>query len=323
MVNLHPLSDFIDIDEPDVVPYLVKEAGVSVGRVIGAEWEVSFLAGLREERSISQYTVRWPSFTHATCPKEYAAKYGFDEGFYQFFRKMMTAPEQQKEGLRNLENWLRFFYAIKISDDVVKSATEKGAVILYRHEDGTFNLDFPDETIDNKGSAHLRSDVTSAPKVPIVRTPKASPFPDSTAIFSSPLSTPSPARTLSGRRAEAVTFRDLRAGSLTSPYPSSIKSNQLGFLSSGTIEKSSRSAATSFVGQEIEIDVPGDGSCLYYVVALSILLPVLRDEDRFNEAYVRLFGEGDAEAVKQLREGLGAYNGTPEFISDHTALLEV
>lgn len=72
-----------------------------------------------------------------------------------------------------------------------------------------------------------------------------------------------------------------------------------------------------------DIDVPGDGSCLYYAVCLSFLLPVLNDLIKFTEAYHVLFGAADSEAINELQVGLQKYDGTPEFITKSSVLLEV
>ncbi len=75
---------------------------------------------------------------------------------------------------------------------------------------------------------------------------------------------------------------------------------------------------------EEEFDVPNNGSCLYYAVALSILLPTCGNKEQFNSAYANLFGPAaDEEAVDTLQNELANYDGTPEYILDHAVVFQV
>ncbi len=71
-------------------------------------------------------------------------------------------------------------------------------------------------------------------------------------------------------------------------------------------------------------DVPHDGSCLFYSIALGILLPIMDNESLFDESFIKLFGNNNApDAAKKLKGILKQYGGTAEFIEDHAAFLEV
>jgi hypothetical protein len=75
--------------------------------------------------------------------------------------------------------------------------------------------------------------------------------------------------------------------------------------------------------KQYELDVPGDGTCLFYAVTLAYLLPVVEKPEEFKERFVKLFGEGVKDSSNNNRELLLKYNGIREFISDNTGVFEV
>ncbi|WP_375326528.1 hypothetical protein [Candidatus Tisiphia endosymbiont of Nemotelus uliginosus] len=52
----------------------------------------------------------------------------------------------------------------------------------------------------------------------------------------------------------------------------------------------------------VSVDVPGDGSCLFWATALAYLLPVENDSTAFLERFKRLFGEEESGNVRYIRE---------------------
>lgn len=73
----------------------------------------------------------------------------------------------------------------------------------------------------------------------------------------------------------------------------------------------------------LEVDVPGNGGCLFYAVIFGYLLPVAHDTtyEAFKERYRSLFGEEEQLFTPQaLREFLRGYNGDPRFILDNIIL---
>jgi len=77
-------------------------------------------------------------------------------------------------------------------------------------------------------------------------------------------------------------------------------------------------------GSYVEVDVPADGTCLFYSIVLRVLLPALNDQASFHKLFVQLFGSNPSqEAEIDLRERLKLYDGTPSFIKHHAQALEV
>jgi hypothetical protein len=73
-----------------------------------------------------------------------------------------------------------------------------------------------------------------------------------------------------------------------------------------------------------DINVPADNTCLFYAVTLGTLLPVLQERDEFARCFRALFGEDkDEEAISQLQNCLKNFDGSANFIQDHSAQLEV
>lgn len=73
----------------------------------------------------------------------------------------------------------------------------------------------------------------------------------------------------------------------------------------------------------VEIDVPADGTCLFYCVVLSVLLPIINDQNAFFTSFKKLFGEDlEIEASNQLKNFLYNYTGGQELIKNDDAQLE-
>lgn len=68
-----------------------------------------------------------------------------------------------------------------------------------------------------------------------------------------------------------------------------------------------------------DIDVPSDGSCLFYSITLSLLLPVLKDQNAFHSIFIQLFGE-ENKTEHTMRETLRSYDGNPDLIASTTPL---
>jgi hypothetical protein len=66
----------------------------------------------------------------------------------------------------------------------------------------------------------------------------------------------------------------------------------------------------------LEVDTPHDGSCLFYSIILSFLLPVLNDEAQFNEQFVCLFGEETQITTEQIKRILTDYDGCLTSLED-------
>lgn len=74
---------------------------------------------------------------------------------------------------------------------------------------------------------------------------------------------------------------------------------------------------------QYEIDVPSDGTCLFYSVVFSYLLPVTNNIEEFNNRFVKMFGEEVKGSAEENRIRLLAYNGSVDFIRDNAFALEV
>lgn len=79
----------------------------------------------------------------------------------------------------------------------------------------------------------------------------------------------------------------------------------------------------------IEVDVPADGTCLFYSIVLSALLPHINDVEAFKRYFNLLFQHEKhplhSNAAEELRKALLPYNGEVDFIKkpNVSAALEV
>ncbi len=64
-----------------------------------------------------------------------------------------------------------------------------------------------------------------------------------------------------------------------------------------------------------QINVPSDGSCLLWSVAMNILILAYPDETKFKVAWIHLFGEDNIEVRQNVLRELANYNGDPQQLS--------
>ncbi|MCC8369105.1 MAG: hypothetical protein LN573_03430, partial [Rickettsia endosymbiont of Oxypoda opaca] len=58
----------------------------------------------------------------------------------------------------------------------------------------------------------------------------------------------------------------------------------------------------------VPVDVPGDGSCLFWATALAYLIPVEDNSVAFAERFKRLFGEEESANIRHIRELIRKYD---------------
>jgi HEAT repeat protein len=107
-------------------------------------------------------------------------------------------------------------------------------------------------------------------------------------------------------------------------FPKNSNSRMEGFEDKERKEK--RETITRIKGlfeNTCEVDVPADGTCLFYSVMFAFLLPVVQDSVKFRARYLKLFGEEVSGSAEENRKRLQEYDGDPEFISRHTVAFEV
>ncbi len=66
-----------------------------------------------------------------------------------------------------------------------------------------------------------------------------------------------------------------------------------------------------------EIDVPEDGTCLFYSLIFSLLLPALEKAVIFQALFKQLFGQENVGAEENIKQLLQEYDGTGDFIKKH------
>ncbi len=77
------------------------------------------------------------------------------------------------------------------------------------------------------------------------------------------------------------------------------------------------------IASRYEVDVPDDGTCLFYAVSFAYLIPVIDDPAQFRTRYINLFGSEVAASAEENRVILKGYDGSVEFIKKLTGIFEV
>lgn len=66
----------------------------------------------------------------------------------------------------------------------------------------------------------------------------------------------------------------------------------------------------------VDLDVPADGTCLFYSLMFAMLIPALNDKEQFTAVFLKLFGDEKDTGIniEKFRDFLKKYNGTKAFI---------
>ncbi|MFC1617469.1 hypothetical protein ACFL2K_04545, partial [Candidatus Margulisiibacteriota bacterium] len=65
----------------------------------------------------------------------------------------------------------------------------------------------------------------------------------------------------------------------------------------------------SINNKKLEVDVPGDGSCMLWSTALGLLTQLINKENKFTEYFIKLFGQGNLKFKDSILKKLKTYNG--------------
>lgn len=66
-----------------------------------------------------------------------------------------------------------------------------------------------------------------------------------------------------------------------------------------------------------ELDVPHDGSCLFYALMFSDFLTLRNNEQAFHSRFLKVFGEKNSGSEASFKKMLSEYDGDPEFVQKH------
>lgn len=157
-LSLHPLTDY-EQHKPSHLTSLFKKGMVSLGNVIIAERETSFLAYMPEDRVAYHFKAKYPSF-HGAYKTIYHHKYGIKEDMYKALQNAFTtfAPHtvERKNVIKSLGDYLSAYNEVRLVEKAQNLARSQNSVLIYRDEDGNFSLDLADTpTTANKRLAPI------------------------------------------------------------------------------------------------------------------------------------------------------------------------
>ncbi len=157
-LSLHPLTDY-EQHKPSHLTSLFKKGLVSLGNVIIAERETSFLAYMPEDRVAYHFKAKYPSF-HESYKTIFHHKYGISKGMYDAiqnaFKTFPPHSVERKNVIKSLGDYLCAFNEVRLVDKAQNLAREQNSVLIYRDEDGYFSLELADTpTTANKRLAPI------------------------------------------------------------------------------------------------------------------------------------------------------------------------
>jgi hypothetical protein len=157
-LSLHPLTDY-EQHKPSHLTSLFKKGLVSLGNVIIAERETSFLAYMPEDRVAYHFKAKYPSF-HGAYKTIFHHKYGINKEMYQAVQNALKtfAPHsvERKNVIKSLGDYLSAFNEVRLVDKAQNLARSQNSVLIYRDEDGYFSFDLADTpTTANKRLAPI------------------------------------------------------------------------------------------------------------------------------------------------------------------------
>lgn len=157
-LSLHPLTDY-EQHKPSHLTSLFKKGLVSLGNVIIAERETSFLAYMPEDRVAYHFKAKYPSF-HGAYKTIFHHKYGINKEMYQAvqnaFKTFAPHSEERKNVIKSLGDYLSAFNEVRLVDKAQNLARSQNSVLIYRDEDGYFSFDLADTpTTANKRLAPI------------------------------------------------------------------------------------------------------------------------------------------------------------------------
>lgn len=157
-LSLHPITDY-EQHKPSHLTSLFKKGLVSLGNVIIAERETSFLAYMPEDRVVYHFKAKYPSF-HEAYKTIFHHKYGINKEMYQAIQNALEqfVPHsvERKNVIKSLGDYLSAFNEVRLVDKAQKLARSQNSVLIYRDEEGYFSFDLADTpTTANKRLAAI------------------------------------------------------------------------------------------------------------------------------------------------------------------------
>lgn len=145
-LSLHPLTDY-EQHKPSHLTSLFKKGLVSLGNVIIAERETSFLAYMPEDRIAYHFKAKYPSF-QGPYKTIFHHKYGISKEMYaalqNAFKTYSPHSEGRKNVIKSLGDYLCAFNEVRLVDKAQKLARAQNSVLIYRDEDGYFSFGLAD-----------------------------------------------------------------------------------------------------------------------------------------------------------------------------------
>lgn len=157
-LSLHPLTDY-EQHKPSHLTSLFKKGLVSLGNVIIAERETSFLGYMPEDRVAYHFKAKYPSF-HGSYKTIFHHKYGINKGMYDAvqnaFKTFPPHSVERKNVIKSLGDYLCAFNEVRLVDKAQNLAREQNSILIYRDEDGYFSFELADTpTTANKRLAPI------------------------------------------------------------------------------------------------------------------------------------------------------------------------
>lgn len=343
-VTTHEISEFQKYSKPNILREMKKLGSVTAPNEIGNELEVSFLGRIPKEKFKYSQKIRVPSFTSKKMPEHFLAKYGITPDMYQLIRHIIRDKHGIKDNvIDNLREFISFYHSVRIVLWQLQEANIDDALMLFLNENNGFSTKIPNwieiKSERNKVEAAESRYAKTIEKRKEIFNAKAGEVYGKmlkVSIIEKKYLSKEWQEEINDRRdsgfggkspeATTTNFREYDHFSGKNLYNDFLEESTVSELDLSTLFFDHIEYVQNIIAPPRriplendnpawEVDVFGDGNCLFYSLIMGYLFPYTSNPQIFNERYLTIFGNlNDAE---NLRINMSDFVGTIEWFEDN------
>lgn len=346
-VTTHGVSEFQKYSKPNILREMKKLGSVTAPDEIGSELEVSFLGRIPKEKFKYSQKIRVPSFANEKMPEHFMPKYGITPDMYQLIRQAIINKHDIKNNvIDNLREFISFYHSVRIVLWQLQEANMHNALMLFLNENNGFSTKIPNwreiksernkPTDESRYAKKIekRKEIFNAKagevygkelKVSIVKKKdlseewqeKIDDRRDSSFGGTSPEIITTNFRKYNHFSGKNLENDFLEESTVSELDLSTLFFDHIEYLQNVIVPP--RLIELENDNNAWEVDVFGDGNCLFYSLIMGYLFPYINNQQIFNERYLTIFGNLDS--AENLRNNMRNFVGTIEWFEDNLQYL--